>query len=195
VNRLFRAAVDLQAFAASRGWKCCVIEGLAVQRWGEPRQTRDVDITLLTGIGGEERFIDPILSHYRARLSEARRFALDRRVVLVETADGVPMDISLGGLPFEARVVERASPFAIEATVSLVTCSAEDLIALKVFAGRLQDWLDVEGIVVRQGGGLNRMLVLDEVRPLLALKEDDEAETRLMKMFEKHPAGPDDRAD
>jgi hypothetical protein len=187
VNRLFRAAVALQAFVSARGWQCCVIGGLAVQRWGEPRQTRDVDITLLSGMGGEERFVDPILAHYGGRLPDARRFALEHRVVLIETADRVPIDISLGGLPYESRVVERASAFAIEASLTLITCSAEDLVVLKVFAGRPQDWLDVEGILARQGDRLNRMLVLEEVSPLLALKEDDEAEHQLLRMFKKHP--------
>jgi hypothetical protein len=49
VNALFAAAVDVQAFCASRGWRWCVIGGLAVQRQGDPRQTRDVDLTLVTG--------------------------------------------------------------------------------------------------------------------------------------------------
>jgi hypothetical protein len=69
----------------------------------------------------------------------------------------------------------------------LITCSAEDLVVLKVFAGRPQDWLDVEGILARQNNRLNRMLILEEVRPLLVLKEDDEAEHRLVRMFKKHP--------
>ena len=43
VNGLFAAAADILAFCAARGWRCCVIGGVAVQRWGEPRQTRDVD--------------------------------------------------------------------------------------------------------------------------------------------------------
>jgi hypothetical protein len=68
VNTLFSAAVDIQALCAAQGWKCCVIGGLAVQRWGEPRQTRDVDLTLFTGLGREEQFVDPILTHYAARL-------------------------------------------------------------------------------------------------------------------------------
>ena len=36
VNALFSAAVDIQALCATQGWTCCVIGGLAVQRWGEP---------------------------------------------------------------------------------------------------------------------------------------------------------------
>ena len=35
--------------------------GLAVQRWGEPRLTRDADLTLLTGFGKEARFASALL--------------------------------------------------------------------------------------------------------------------------------------
>jgi hypothetical protein len=188
VNRLFAAAVDIQAFCATRGWRSSVIGGVAVQRWGDPRQTRDVDLTLLTGLGGEEAFVDPILEHYRARIPDARRFALERRVLLVETRDGVPLDISLGGLPYEAVVIDRSTPFEIERGISMTTCSAEDLVILKAFAGRAQDWIDVEGVIVRQGVALDRRLVLADVHPLLELKEDTTAEPRLVELFEKHRA-------
>ena len=77
-------------------------------------------------------------------------------MLLVETAPGIPLDIALGGLPYEARVVERSTPFAVEPAVTLMTCSAEDLVVLKAFAGRAQDWLDVEGVLVRQGTRLDR---------------------------------------
>jgi hypothetical protein len=188
VNALFAAAADVQAFCTARGWRSSLIGGLAVQRWGEPRQTRDVDFTLLTGLGGEERFVEPLLAHYRPRLEDARRFALSRRVVLIETATGIPVDIALAGLPFEARVIERSTRFDIDPDVTLMTCSAEDLVVLKAFAGRIQDWLDIEGIIVRQGARLDRSLIVAELRPLLELKEDREAEPQLQSLFIKHLA-------
>jgi hypothetical protein len=186
MNALFAAATDIEAFCKARGWRCCVIGGLAVQRWGEPRQTRDVDLTILTGLGGEERFVDPVLANYRARIADARRFALERRVLLVETTDAVPLDIALGGLPYEERIVERSSAFEFEAGVRVTTCSAEDLIILKAFADRAQDWLDIEGVLARQGGRLDRSLVRDELRPLLELKGEAQAEGRLIELFDKH---------
>ena len=186
MNALFRVAVDIQALCEAQGWTCCVIGGLAVQRWGEPRQTRDVDLTLFTGLGREEQFVDPILTHYAPRLPDARRFALERRVLLVETASGVPLDISLGRLPYEGRVIERSSPWEVEPGATVVTCSAEDLLVLKAFAGRVQDWLDVEGVIVRQGPRLDRQQVLTELRPLLDLKGDQEAEPRLLNLLSKH---------
>jgi hypothetical protein len=59
-------------------------------------------------------------------------------------------------------------------------------VILKAFAGRAQDWIDVEGIIVRQGAALDRRLVLADLRPLLELKEDATAEPRLLELFEKH---------
>jgi Nucleotidyl transferase AbiEii toxin, Type IV TA system len=186
MNALFGAAVDVETFCAARGWRCSVIGGLAVQRWGEPRQTRDVDLTILAGLGREEQFVDPLLAHYRARIPDARRFALERRVLLVETAAAVPLDISLGGLPYEERVITRSTPFEFEPGARVTTCSAEDLVVLKAFAGRTQDWLDIEGVLVRQGRRLDRTLVIDELRPLLELKGDTEADEHLHALFKKH---------
>jgi hypothetical protein len=40
MNALFEAAKEVADFMKARRWKFCVIGGLAVQRWGEPRLTR-----------------------------------------------------------------------------------------------------------------------------------------------------------
>jgi len=69
-----------------------------------------------------------------------------------------------------------------------MTCSAEALVVLEAFAGRVQDWLDIEGIVVRQGDQLDRTLVLEELGPLMELKDDVAAEAQIRTLFEKHPA-------
>jgi hypothetical protein len=34
--------------------------------------------------------------------------------------------------------------------VPLHTCSAEDLIVLRAFADRSKDWVDIEGVIIRQ---------------------------------------------
>ena len=81
-------------------------------------------------------------------------------MVLIETSSGIPVDVSLAGLPFEARVIDRSTPFEAIDGMTFNTCSAEDLLVLKAFAGRVQDWLDIEGVIVRQGPRLDRALVL-----------------------------------
>lgn len=188
MTRLLLAALDVQTFCESRGWRFCIIGGVAVQRWGEPRVTRDVDLSLLTGLGGEEQFIDPLLVRYRPRVEHARQLAIERRVLLVATTDGIALDIGLAGLPYEERVMTRSSRWFVDPGLSLTTCSAEDLVVLKAFAGRVLDWRDVEGIIVRQGPSLDRALVREELRPLLELKEDEDAAGRLELLFTKHPA-------
>ena len=46
--------------------------GYTVQRWGEPRLTQDVDITLLTGFGGEESYVDALLASLAPRGNAGR---------------------------------------------------------------------------------------------------------------------------
>ena len=183
MSDLIQATVAFEAFCRARGWSFCIIGGLAAQRWGNPRYTQDADVTLLTGFGGEEAYIDALLAEYPARIEDARTFALTYRVLLLETVDGVPLDIALGAMPFEERSVARASTFAVNANQSITTCSAEDLIVHKAFAGRDQDWLDIRGIIARQGKQLNTALIWSELTPLAELKEDTTSLEQLRRLL------------
>jgi hypothetical protein len=183
VNPLFSAAAEVEELCRERGWRFCFIGGLATIRWGEPRLTRDVDLTILTGFGGEEPVIDGLLGRFRARLDEARQFAVLNRVALLTASNGIPVDVALGALDFEERSVERASAWDT-GEVSLLTCSAEDLIIYKVFAGRDRDWADVEGVVIRQRGSLDRTLILSELGPLLDAKGSSADLSRARKLLE-----------
>lgn len=147
---LLNAALDLQTFFEEAGWEFCFIGGLALQCWGRQRLTRDVDVTLFTDFSGEEEFIDSLLECYKKRISDARQFALRNRVLLLETDKGIGIDISLGGLPYENGLVERSRYQKYSSQIYLRTCTAEDLIVLKAFAGRSQDWIDVETVIIKQ---------------------------------------------
>jgi hypothetical protein len=87
MNELCRVALEVQRECEKRGWRFCFIGGLAVQHWGEPRFTRDVDLTLLTGFGGEETYIDPLLEVFEPRMEDCREFALQNRVLLLKSAE------------------------------------------------------------------------------------------------------------
>ena len=182
MNAVIAAAAELQAVCEGEGWRFCLIGGVALQRWGEARETVDVDLTLLTGFGAEAPFIARLTAVFSARIDDAAAFALANRVLLLRTASGVGLDVALGGLPFEARAIDRSSPFRFPPDVHLRTCSAEDLVILKVFADRPRDWLDVEGILVRQAGRLDWSIIGDELAPLLELKEAPELLDRLDRM-------------
>jgi len=62
VIEVILAAAELQSVCQSQGWQFCFIGGLALQRWGELRETVDADITILTGFGGEEPFVNILLN-------------------------------------------------------------------------------------------------------------------------------------
>ena len=100
MNGLLEIALELQNFCDGQGWKCCLIGGIAVLRWGEPRVTRDVDLTLLTGFGMEEPFILALLARYPARIPDALSFARRNRILLLQSSEGVGIAVSLGALPF-----------------------------------------------------------------------------------------------
>lgn len=181
-NALFTAAGEIQQCCVDHGWAFCFIGGLAVLRWGDPRLTRDVDVTIVTGFGDEEPVITALTDRFPQRIEDAAAFARENRVLLVQ-ADSVPIDVSLGALPFEQRVTERASPFEIGPDEALRTCSAEDLIVLKAFAGRDRDWADIEGVALRQADALDETLIWEELLPLLHAKDDHESAERLRRVL------------
>lgn len=181
--RVLAAAGEVENFCKSRGWRFCFIGGIAIQRWGEPRLTQDADLTLLTGFGNEESFIDPLLQWLQPRRPDAREFALRQRVFLGRTPGGVDVDIAMGAFPFEERSVQRASQWMWSDGQFLTTCSAEDLLVHKTFAGRDLDWGDVERVLTRQHGKLDLKLIRSELKPLLELKGELEAMDKLERML------------
>jgi hypothetical protein len=183
LNPIFAAALEVQRVCDEAAFPFCFIGGVAVQRWGEPRLTADVDLTLLTGFGTEAPYVDRLLASFVGRLADARTFALEHRTLLLRSSEGIAIDVSLGAMPFEEASVARASMFELGAGVRLRTCSAEDLIVHKAFAARDKDWLDVRGIVKRQRGKLDAALVWAELLPLLELVGDSDREKRLRALF------------
>lgn len=183
ITPVFDAAREVQDFLRQSGSGFCFIGGIALQRWGEPRYTRDVDLTLLCPLGGEGPVIDVVLGRFPGRIPDAREFALKRRVILARNAAGVPVDVALGALPFERRCVDRATPFSFGPGLDLLTCSAEDLVVLKAFAGRGQDWVDLEKVLVRQRRVLDWAFVVRELGPLLELRETPENLDKLQALW------------
>jgi hypothetical protein len=169
---LFRVAAEVQSFIEEQGWQFCYIGGVALQRWGENRLTRDVDLSILTGFGHEEQFIDPLLRRFPGRRDDTKQFALEYRVLLLQSTDGIGIDISLAALPFERDIIQRSSLFTFLPDAALRTCSAEDLVVLKAFASRPQDWVDIRGVLVRQGDVFDRSVVREQLVILAELKED-----------------------
>ena len=187
---VFDAALAAQEACKKIGLKFCVIGGVAVQRWGEPRFTADVDFYVLVEPGAENTVASALLARLEARGESPLEFALRNRVLLLKSTHGVGIDIVLAGLPFEARAIERSSLWTIADDTVLRTCSAEDLLVMKCFAARDKDWADVTSILERLGPRLDLTLVRDELQPLAAAKEEPEIleqfENRVRRILGEH---------
>jgi hypothetical protein len=83
-------------------------------------------------------------------------------------------------------MINRATSFEYLPDFDLITCSAEDLIVLKAFADRLKDWMDIEGIIIRQIENLDQSYIIDQLSPLCELKEAPEIITKLKSLLKTH---------
>jgi hypothetical protein len=180
VPELATAARDVLSLLEAVGVPACVIGGLVVSRWGQPRQTTDVDLSVLAPYGEESRAIDSLLGRFKPRRTDAREFALQRRVLLLETEAGVGIDVALAAFPFETEAIDTASTWTIVPGVDIRTCSAEHLIVYKLVAARPQDLVDVQGIVRRQSRRLDVERIRRWGRELAELKDDPD----LLQPFE-----------
>jgi hypothetical protein len=182
---LVKLAAEIQDYIEQNQWCFCFIGGIANLRWGELRSTQDVDLTLFVGFGNENFYIENFLSKFSPRKNNMREFALRNRVLLLNSSEGYPFDVALGALLYEERMISRGSYSKYADDISLYTCCAEDLIITKAFASRDLDWLDIKGIIIRQGKALNWALIKKELHPLCELKEQPEILQRLDDLREK----------
>jgi len=181
---IFAAAREVQEKLAGAGFRFCFIGGFALQRWGEPRYTQDVDLSLLCPFGGEAEVAERLAALLEPRVADPATFAAQSRVFLARASNGTPVDIALAAIDFELRAIERATAFDLGGS-RLMTCCAEDLVVMKVFAGRARDWLDVESIALRRGHALDWEMIRRELEPLLAVKDDTQSLARLAKLRPK----------
>jgi hypothetical protein len=176
------AAESAQSLCVERDFPFAFIGGVAVQCWGEPRVTEDVDLTLFCGFGNEAPVIQAFLERFTTRIPDAAEFAEQRRVLLLKSQEGIPIDVALGGFPFEEVLCRRAVQREFLPGIWLRVCRPEDLVILKAFAGRAKDWLDVENVLIRQGAGLDWGHIRRELQPLSVLKEAPEIMDQLERL-------------
>ena len=113
---------------------------------------------------------------------EADNVASACQLIDATRPDIVVVDISLGGSPYEQRLIERATPHAFVPRAKWLSASAEDMVILKAFAGRDHDWTDVKSIMRRQWPRLDWQVIIQELQELLDLKEEWSSMDRLLEM-------------
>jgi hypothetical protein len=184
--QLWRSAVALQRYLDANDFRFCFIGGIALQRWGESRTTDDLDGTIWADFGNEREIAQTILRTYQSRIDNPESFSVSARILLLRDVSNVSIDLALGGMPYEANCLSRATLWTVPGGGSIRTCCAEDLVVLKAFANRPQDWIDIRNVLIRQGNRLDRELIERELSPLVELKEEPEILTQLIGLFQRN---------
>ena len=127
-----------------------IIGGQAVLLYGEPRLTRDIDITL----GADTDRLDDLLAVVRdldlkPLPKEMRSFVRETMVLpSLEENTGIRVDFIFSFTPYEEEAIRRVNKVVVLGQ-KVHFASPEDLIIHKIFAGRPRDMEDVRTVLLR----------------------------------------------
>ena len=127
-----------------------VIGGQAVLLYGEPRLTRDIDITLGLGVDGLDKLLDVVPAVPLKVLVENVREFVTRTMVLpaLEERSGIRVDFIFSFSLYERQAIERAVDVKMGRTI-VKFGSVEDVVVHKIIAGRPRDLEDVRSILLK----------------------------------------------
>jgi hypothetical protein len=178
VAELLRA---LDEGLASLGVRWYLFGAQAVLLYGGARLTADVDVTVALGERPTSELVSALQRlGFALRVADVDRFVERTRVLpLVHEPTGLPLDVVLSGPGPEELFLSRAHPHDIEG-VLVPVAAPEDLVVMKILAGRAKDIDDARAIVAAGGSALDHALV----RETLGMLEDALDQRDLLPVFE-----------
>lgn len=127
-----------------------VIGGQAVLLYGEPRLTKDIDITL--GVDTDSFYkIEKLVSKLGLKILTKDCEAFVKRTMVLPAADknsGIRIDLIFSFSPYERQAITRANKIMFD-DVPINFASLEDVIIHKIIAGRPRDIEDVKSIILK----------------------------------------------
>jgi len=135
----------------AEGLEYLIIGGQALLLYGEPRLTKDIDVTL--GVGPEaldrlRAIVDRL--GLRVLVEEVKPFVQRTWVLPVQDPDsGIRVDFIFSSSDYEREAMRRARSVTIQ-SYPIRFASLEDLIVHKIVAGRPRDLEDVRSVLRRQ---------------------------------------------
>lgn len=160
-----------------------IIGGVANAVRGRPRATEDIDLKVLI----RDRTIADFRQLAESRFAPHRRPWLGKAesaLIISVEVEGTVVDMLAAVLPYEEQAVERAELVEVEG-VSLPICTAEDLIIHKAISNRGQDWIDIEGILIRQSGKLDLAYIQRWLAQFAEALENPEILARFAKLHKE----------
>lgn len=130
-----------------------VIGGQAVLLYGEPRLTRDIDITLGVGIDHIDEILAVVHGLSMKPIPKDIESFVRQTMVLpsLDGATGIRIDFIFSFTPYETEAIKRAKKIKILGE-EVSFASPEDVIIHKIFAGRARDIEDVRTIILKNPG-------------------------------------------
>lgn len=169
-------------FLEREGVRYLVIGGLAVVAVGEPRTTADADvIAFLTLAEAESLICKASRTGFELR-DDVERERLATTGTLRFRRGPFQIDLITASLPFEEVAFGRAHYHELFG-MRLPFSSPEDLILLKVLAGRDKDLLDAIGVARRHRDRLDRAYLEQTLQQLCELAEDVAPWDRLQRVL------------
>lgn len=152
---LERAVVEIAIALESLKIDYMIVGGIANAVWGEPRATIDVDVTVAVENPDLAAAIAGLARSFSAAIPDPDAFVRRTRVLPLDTADGIRIDVIFALLSFERDAVQRATSVTFgDRTVRVVT--PEDLLLMKIISDRPRDLADAEALVRRRADTLDR---------------------------------------
>src|SRR3990170_1613506 len=127
-----------------------IIGGQAVLLYGEPRLTRDIDITLGVNIDRLETIL-AVAQHLSLKPLPEDLAAFVRQTMVLPALDeatGIRVDFIFSFTPYESQAILRAKKVRI-LDQDICFAAVEDLIIHKIFAGRTRDIEDVQMVILK----------------------------------------------
>jgi hypothetical protein len=179
------ALADLKrTFAALRvDWY--VFGAQAALIYGAARVTADVDVTVRLGKVTPARLATALKQHgFALRINDPAFVRTTRVLPVLHVRTSVPADLVIAGPGLEDAFLERAVLHDLVG-VRVPVARAEDLIVMKILAGRDKDLEDVAAILAARAAELN----VNEVQSTLAFVEDALGQSDLVPMWERLHSG------
>lgn len=127
-----------------------VIGGQAILLYGEPRLTKDIDITLGAGVEGFAQISQLVRElALRIMVDDPEAFIHKTMVLpVIEDTSGIRVDFIFSHSPYEQQALARAREVPFGAT-AVKFASLEDVVIHKIIAGRGRDIEDVRSILLK----------------------------------------------
>lgn len=157
-----------------------VVGGQAVLFYGEPRLTRDIDITL--GVDVDHlRDVLAVVQELNLKPLPKEIESFVRQTMVLPALDehtGIRVDFIFSSTPYETGAIKRAKRVKIMGQ-EVNLASPEDLIIHKIFAGRPRDIEDVRSVLLK-----NRDVDIQYIREWLKEFDESSEEKGFLKTFE-----------